>query len=151
MPCREARLPEAWGFTIAARRVQWHSARDGHDPRGGKMQHFKWESMQKEQLNPKFWRKLVTGEKAMLAQIFLGKGFVVPEHHHESEQISYIVQGALKFNLEGKEIVVRAGEVLLIPSHVPHSAVALEDTIDFDIFSPIRHDWLDGTDNYLRK
>lgn len=115
------------------------------------MQHFKWDRMEKEQLNPKFWRKLVTGEKAMLAQIFLRQGFVVPEHRHESEQISYIVQGALKFHLEGREIVVRAGEVLLIPSNVPHSAVALEDTIDFDIFAPIRGDWLAGTDDYLRK
>lgn len=115
------------------------------------MQLFSWDTVKKEQLNPKFWRKLVTGEKAMLAQIFLGKGFVVPTHHHESEQISYIVNGALKFNLEGKEIIVRTGEVLLIPSNVPHSAEALEDTLDFDIFSPIRQDWLDGTDAYLRK
>ena len=115
------------------------------------MEHFKWDAMPKDQLNSKFWRKLVTGEKAMMAQIFLGKGFVVPEHHHESEQVSYIVQGALKFKLEGKEIVVRSGEVLLIPSNVPHSAEALEDTLDFDIFSPIRKDWLDGSDAYLRK
>ncbi len=115
------------------------------------MQHFSWDQVKKEQLNPKFWRKLVTGEKAMLAQIFLGKGFVVPTHHHESEQISYVVSGALKFNLDGKEIVVRSGEVLLIPSDVPHSAEALEDTLDFDVFSPIRKDWLDGSDTYLRK
>ena len=115
------------------------------------MQLFSWDTVKREQLNPKFWRKLVTGEKAMLAQIFLGKGFVVPTHHHESEQISYIVNGALKFNLEGKEIVVRTGELLVIPSNVPHSAEALEDTLDFDIFSPIRQDWLDGTDAYLRK
>ena len=115
------------------------------------MQHWSWDTVKKEELNPKFWRKLVTGEKAMLAQIFLGKGFVVPTHQHESEQISYIVNGALKFNLEGKEIVVRTGELLVIPSNVPHSAEALEDTLDFDIFSPIRQDWLDGTDAYLRK
>ncbi len=115
------------------------------------MQLFSWDTVKREQLNPKFWRRLVTGEKAMLAQIFLGKGFVVPTHQHESEQISYIVNGALKFNLEGKEIVVRSGEVLVIPSNVPHSAEALEDTLDFDIFSPIRQDWLDGTDAYLRK
>lgn len=115
------------------------------------MQHLSWETVKKEQLNPKFWRKLVTGEKAMLAQIFIEKGFVVPLHQHESEQISYIVEGALKFELEGKEIVVRKGEVLLIPSNVPHTAVALEDTLDFDIFSPIRKDWLEGSDDYLRK
>lgn len=115
------------------------------------MQHFSWETVKKEQLNPKLWRKVISGEKAMFAQIFLAKGCVVPAHRHESEQISYIVEGALKFKLEGKEIVVRKGEVLLIPSNVPHSAEALEDTLDFDLFSPIRTDWLDGTDSYLRK
>jgi unsaturated pyranuronate lyase len=115
------------------------------------MQQFSWETVKKEELNPKLLRKVISGEKAMLAQIFLAKGCIVPTHHHVSEQISYIVKGALKFNLEGKEIVVRSGEVLLIPSNVPHSAEALEDTTDFDIFSPIRKDWLDGTDDYLRK
>lgn len=115
------------------------------------MQLYSWETVPKEQLNPKFWRKVVTGEKAMFAQIFLGKGFVVPTHQHESEQISYIVEGALKFELEGMEIIVRKGELLHIPSNVPHSAVALEDTLDFDIFSPIRVDWLTGKDDYLRK
>lgn len=115
------------------------------------MQQFSWETVKKEQLNPKLWRKVISGEKAMFAQIFLAKGFIVPTHHHVSEQISYIVEGALKFNLEGKEIVVRTGEVLLIPSNVPHSAEALEDTLDFDIFSPIRVDWLTGQDDYLRK
>jgi unsaturated pyranuronate lyase len=115
------------------------------------MQQFSWETVKKEQLNPKLWRKVISGERGMLAQIFLAKGCVVPTHHHESEQISYIVEGALKFNLEGRGIVVRSGEVLLIPSNVPHSAEALEDTTDFDIFCPIRKDWLDGTDAYLRK
>jgi unsaturated pyranuronate lyase len=115
------------------------------------MQHFSWETVRKEQLNPKFWRKVIAGEKAMLAEVYLAKGCVVPRHHHESEQISYIVEGALKFELEGKEIVVSKGEVLLIPSNVPHAAVALEDTLDFDIFSPIRTDWLTGKDDYLRK
>jgi quercetin dioxygenase-like cupin family protein len=76
---------------------------------------------------------------------------VVPEHHHESEQITYILDGALKFQLEGKEVIVRKGEVLRIPSHVPHSAVALEDTLDLDIFSPIRTDWLAKDDEYLRR
>jgi len=115
------------------------------------MRHFAWDTVKKEMLNPKLWRKMIAGEKAMLAQIFLAKGCVVPTHQHESEQISYIVEGALKFDLEGKEVVVRSGEVLLIPSNVPHSAVALEDTMDFDIFSPIRLDWLTGQDDYLRK
>jgi quercetin dioxygenase-like cupin family protein len=115
------------------------------------MLHHKWIDIPKEQVNETLARKIVTGERAMLAQVFLAKGGVVPEHHHEAEQLSYILEGALRFTLEGREIVVGAGEVLVIPSHVPHSAVALEDTIDLDIFSPIRQDWLDKTDDYLRR
>jgi quercetin dioxygenase-like cupin family protein len=75
----------------------------------------------------------------------------VPEHHHESEQITYILDGALKFELEGREVVVHKGEVLRIPSYVPHRAVALEDTLDLDIFAPIRIDWLKKDDAYLRR
>ena len=115
------------------------------------MTHFTWDTVKKEVMNPRLWRKVISGEKAMLAQVFIAKGGVVPTHQHESEQISYIVNGALKFELEGKEVIVHAGEVLHIPSNVPHSAVALEDTLDFDIFSPIRIDWLTGQDDYLRK
>ena len=115
------------------------------------MQHFSWETVKKEVMNDKLWRKVITGEKAMVGQIFIAKGGVVPTHQHESEQLSYIVEGALKFELEGKEVVVRKGEVIHIPSNVPHRAVALEDTLDLDIFSPIRIDWLTGKDDYLRK
>lgn len=116
------------------------------------MLHYKWTTdIPKEQLNETIARKIVTGERAMLAQIFLVKGGVVPEHHHESEQLSYVLEGALRFTMEGREIAVVAGEVLVIPSHVPHSAVALEDTLSLDIFSPIRQDWLDKTDDYLRR
>ena len=115
------------------------------------MQHLAWDRVKKEIIHDKFWRKYVTGEKAMVAQVFLVKGAVVPTHQHESEQIVYILEGALQFQLEGKEVVVRAGEVLHIPSQVPHSAVALEDTLDLDIFSPIRTDWLKGQDDYLRR
>jgi quercetin dioxygenase-like cupin family protein len=115
------------------------------------MQLLAWESVKKEIMNDKLWRKVVTGENAMVAQLGLSKDCLVPFHHHESEQISVVLQGALKFELEGREVVVRAGEVLVIPSNVPHSALAIEDTIGIDVFSPIRHDWLNGTDNYLRK
>jgi quercetin dioxygenase-like cupin family protein len=87
----------------------------------------------------------------MLAQIFLKKGSVVPLHHHESEQISYVLEGALELELEGRRVVLRKGQVLVIPSMVPHSAVALEDTIDLDIFAPVRQDWIDKSDAYLRK
>src|SRR5579864_2205029 len=109
------------------------------------MEYYKWESLEKEVLNDHIARKIITGERAMVAQVFIAKGGVVPEHHHESEQITYILEGALEFELEGRRVVVNAGEVLHIPSNVPHKAVALEDTLDLDIFSPIRHDWLAKT------
>lgn len=109
-----------------------------------------WESVPLETMSNMISRKVISGEKAMVAQVFLKKDAVVPEHHHESEQLTYILEGALKFDIEGREVIVRAGEVLLIPSHVPHRAVALEDTLDVDIFSPIRTDWLKKDDAYLR-
>jgi len=115
------------------------------------MQHLAWETVRKEQLNDKFWRKVVNGEKITAAQLGLSKGALVPLHHHESEQVSIIVQGAVRFEVEGKEVTVRAGEVLVIPSNLPHNALALEDSSVIEIFSPIRHDWMTGTDNYLRK
>ena len=115
------------------------------------MEYQTWESIPLERMSDMISRKIISGDKAMVAQVFLKKGAVVPEHHHESEQITYILEGALKFQLEGKEIVVRKGEVLSIPSNVPHRAVALEDTLDLDIFSPIRVDWLTRKDEYLRR
>jgi quercetin dioxygenase-like cupin family protein len=115
------------------------------------MQQLTWESVKKEVLNDKLWRKVVTGERAMVAQIALAKGCLVPVHQHESEQISCVMQGAIKFELEGREVLAHTGDVLVIPSNVPHSALALEDSLAMDIFSPIRQDWLDGSDSYLRK
>src|SRR5258708_12542435 len=102
------------------------------------MEHFSWDSVQLEVMSDLISRKVISGDKAMVAQVFLKKDAVVPEHHHESEQITYIIEGALKFELEGQEVIVRKGEVLHIPSHVPHPAVALEDALDIDIFPPIR-------------
>jgi quercetin dioxygenase-like cupin family protein len=115
------------------------------------MEHYTWDEMEKEVMNDKLARRLVTGEKAMLAQIFLKKGALVPTHQHESEQITYILEGALLFRVEGKEVTVGKGQVLLIPSNVPHSAEALDDTLDLDVFSPIRQDWIDKDDAYLRR
>ena len=115
------------------------------------MQLFSWDEVTTEIMNPKIKQKVITGERAMVAQVFIAKGGVVPEHRHESEQLTYIMEGALEFELEGRTVVVRKGEVLHIPSNVPHRAVALEDTLDLDIFSPIRMDWLTGQDDYLRK
>ena len=115
------------------------------------MRLFSWDKVHTEIMNPKISRKVISGERAMVAQVFIAKDAVVPIHQHESEQLTYILEGALKFELEGREVVVRKGEVLHIPSNVPHRAVALEDTIDLDIFSPIRVDWLTGQDDYLRR
>ena len=114
------------------------------------MEYVTWESVPLEVMSEMISRKVISGEKAMVAQVFLKKGAVVPEHRHESEQITYILEGALKFAIDGKEIVVRAGEVLCIPSTMPHEAWALEDTVDLDVFDPPREDWLNKTDNYLR-
>ena len=114
------------------------------------MEHYTWDEMDKEILSETIARKIISGDKAMVAQVFLKKDAVVPEHHHESEQITYILEGALKFQIEGREIVVGKGQVLRIPSNVPHAAIALEDTLDLDIFSPIRQDWLIKDDAYLR-
>lgn len=113
----------------------------------------RWEDIPKEQLSPTIDRRLITGDAVMLAHVYLKKGAIVPRHAHENEQVTYVLEGALKFWIgddESEEHVVRAGDVLHIPSNVPHKAEALEDTLDVDIFSPPRQDWLDGTDDYLR-
>ncbi len=114
------------------------------------MKHYVWEELEKEVLSPAISRRVISGEKTTLAQFFLAKGAAVPEHRHESEQIAYIIEGALRFQVGGREVVVSAGEALVIPSMVPHSAVALEDTFDLDVFSPVRTDWLARDDAYLR-
>lgn len=115
---------------------------------------YRWDDMPVEKVTDQIGRRLVTGERIMLAHVYLTKGSVVPRHSHENEQITYILSGALRFSIGdggAQEIVVRAGEVLHIPSNVPHEAVALEDTLDVDVFSPPRQDWLDGTDDYFRR
>jgi quercetin dioxygenase-like cupin family protein len=115
------------------------------------VQHVRLADMPTEHLNPLLDRQFVAGEKSMLARLILRAGCVVPLHSHENEQITYILEGALKFSVQGKEVIVRAGEILVIPAHVPHSAEALEDTVDLDVFCPPRADWISGTDAYLRK
>ena len=115
---------------------------------------FRWSDMPKETVTSEISRRLITGDRMMLAHVYLAKGSIVPQHSHENEQITYILEGALHFwiGADGEqEIVVRAGEVLHIPSNVPHKAQALEDTLDVDVFSPPRQDWLDGTDSYFRR
>jgi quercetin dioxygenase-like cupin family protein len=110
--------------------------------------------MKKERVSDMLERRLITGDRMMLAHVYLKKGCIVPKHSHENEQLTYIVEGALKFKIGddgAQEIVVSAGEVLLIPSNVPHMAEALEETLDVDVFSPPRQDWLDKKDDYLRR
>ena len=116
--------------------------------------HYSWEKIPSEQLNNDLDRKMITGDNMMLAHIHLKKDGFVPKHSHHNEQITYVLTGAFKFLMgadQDEEVIVRAGEVLVIPSHLPHSAVALEDSLSLDIFSPPREDWLDGSDAYLRE
>ena len=116
--------------------------------------HYRWEDMPKEALKPDLARRLITGERMMLAHVYLEKGCVVPKHAHENEQLTYILEGGLRFWLgedESDVVDVMAGEVLHLPSHLPHKAEALEDTLDVDVFSPPRQDWLDKSDDYLRE
>jgi quercetin dioxygenase-like cupin family protein len=114
------------------------------------LRHIPWSSIPVENLNSLLGRQLIVGRDIMLAHVLLKKGCIVPEHSHPNEQVTYVLEGALKFWIDGKEIVVRAGEVLTIPPHMPHRAEAVEDTDDLDIFTPPRADWMTGADKYLR-
>lgn len=121
-------------------------------PGKSEVTHFRWETMEKETVSDTIKRRIVTGQRAMLAHIYLDKGARVPMHSHDNEQITYLLEGTLKFWIgqEREELVLKAGEVLHIPPNVPHEAEALEDCLDVDVFCPPRQDWLDGTDDYLR-
>ena len=114
------------------------------------LKYIAWNAVELEHLKPLLQRQLIVGQNIMVARILLQKGATVPEHSHHNEQITYVLEGALKFWIDGREIVVNAGEVLTIPPHMPHQAEALEDTVDLDIFNPPRADWLNKTDLYLR-
>ena len=116
------------------------------------VRHFRWTDVPEERVTDSISRKLITGDGMMIAQVFLKKDAIVPQHSHHNEQITYIISGALHFYIgadRAQEVIVRAGEVLHLPSNVPHEARALEDTVDVDVFNPPRQDWLDGTDSYF--
>ncbi len=120
----------------------------------GRVRAFRWEEMEREPVVEGIERRVITGERMMLAHVYLQKGSLVPQHQHENEQLTYILEGALHFWIgadRSEEVIVRAGEVLHIPSNVPHKAQALEDTLDVDVFSPPREDWLNGTDSYFHR
>ena len=115
---------------------------------------YRWEDMPREDLSAGLSRRLVTGDQVMLAHVYFTKGTEVPRHQHHNEQITYILEGALRLWLGAngeQDVTVHAGEILTIPSNVPHRAEALEDTLDVDVFSPPRQDWIDKTDDYLRR
>jgi quercetin dioxygenase-like cupin family protein len=115
---------------------------------------YRWDDLPKEALKHGLHRRLISTERMMLAHVYLDEGCVVPKHSHDNEQLTYILEGKLRFWLgddESDVVDVTAGEVLHIPSYLPHKAEALEDTLDVDVFSPPREDWLDGSDAYLRR
>lgn len=116
-----------------------------------KAKHIQWDAIPVETVNPLLDRQLVVGDQIMVARVLLKKGCVVPMHQHRHEQVSYIESGVLHFTVNGEEITVRSGEFLCIPPNAPHTATALEDTVDVDLFTPPREDWLNKTDQYLRK
>jgi quercetin dioxygenase-like cupin family protein len=111
--------------------------------------HHRWSDIAAEQINPTISRQFITADRVTVARFELKRGAVVPQHAHENEQVSYIVSGALKFILEGRDLVVRGGELVQIPPNVPHAAEAVEDTLAIDVFSPVRQDWIDKTDSYF--
>jgi quercetin dioxygenase-like cupin family protein len=121
-----------------------------HAARNSELQYIPWHSVPLEDLNPLLQRQFVVGQEIMAARVLLKKGCIVPEHSHHNEQLTYVLDGALKFWIDGREIVVHSGEVLCIPSNMPHKAEALEDTVDLDVFNPPRADWINRTDQYLR-
>jgi quercetin dioxygenase-like cupin family protein len=135
---------DAKSHTRAQRAVTKHAASEHQ------LQHIPWRTIPLEELNPLLQRQFVVGQEIMVARVLLKKGCIVPEHSHHNEQLTYILDGALKFWIDGREIVVHAGEVLCIPAHMPHKAEALEDTVDLDVFNPPRADWINKTDQYLR-
>ncbi|MFY9910837.1 MAG: cupin domain-containing protein [Candidatus Sulfotelmatobacter sp.] len=121
-----------------------------HADRKTELQYIPWHTIPLEDLNPLLQRQFVVGQEIMVARVLLKKGCIVPKHSHHNEQLTYILDGALKFWIDGKQIVVHAGEVLCIPANMPHKAEALEDTVDLDVFNPPRADWINRTDQYLR-
>jgi quercetin dioxygenase-like cupin family protein len=106
----------------------------------------RWDEIALEKVTEMVSQKIVRGEREMLAQIYLKRGVLVPMHAHDSEQMTYILQGSLRVLVDGEEIVVGEGEVLHIPPGAQHQAEALEDTFELVVFSPIRDDWVDDGD-----
>lgn len=135
--------------SVALRATVSHPEKRGSSKKA-KPQYVSWSSVELETLNPLLQRQFVVGQEIMVARVLLKKGCIVPEHSHHNEQFTYILEGALKFWIDGRVVVVNAGEVLTIPANMPHKAEALLDTVDLDVFTPPRADWVNRTDRYLR-
>jgi quercetin dioxygenase-like cupin family protein len=134
-----------------ARPVDKHlAARGKKKTTGPQLKHVAWSRVEPETLNPLLQRQMMVGQEVMLTRILLKTGCVVPLHSHHNEQLSYVLEGSLRFSIDGRDIVVNAGEVMAIPPHMPHRVEALADSLSLDIFNPPRQDWLSGTDQYLR-
>ncbi len=117
----------------------------------GTVTHHRWADIPAEALTPAIARRFITGERVTVARFELKKGGVVPRHAHENEQVSFVVSGRLQFDANGRTVIVAAGEVLQIPGGVEHEVHVLEDALVIDIFSPVRQDWIDRTDDYFRR
>jgi len=111
--------------------------------------HHRWSDVPSETITPFIARRYITGDRVTVARFELKRGGVVPMHAHHNEQVSFIIEGALRFKINGREIVVRSGELIQIPGNVPHEVDVLEDTLAVDVFSPIRQDWIEKTDTYF--
>jgi quercetin dioxygenase-like cupin family protein len=115
------------------------------------MELYDWNRLEREQMNARIARRVIHSAHMTIARLELQKDAIVPEHSHANEQVTMVESGALKFFIEGREQIVRAGEVLTIPPHAPHAVEVLEDTVAVDVFSPPREDWIRGDDAYLRR
>jgi len=144
-PAGRAKKRAVKAHSRAKRALTKHAAAEAE------LKYVPWSTVELEELKPLLQRQFVVGQEIMLARVLLQKGCIVPEHSHHNEQLTYILEGALKFWIDGREIVVHAGEVLCIPPHMPHKAEAMEDTVDLDVFCPPREDWINKTDQYLRR
>jgi len=119
-------------------------------PVKAQLKHASWDTVELETLNDLLQRQVLSGQSVMVARILLKKGCIVPLHSHHNEQVSYVLEGAMEFRIDKRKIVANLGDVLIIPSHMPHEVEALADSVSLDVFSPPRADWLEKTDSYLR-
>ena len=113
--------------------------------------HHRWADVPNEQINDAVARRFISGDSVTIGRFELKKGGVVPSHAHVNEQISMVMSGVVLFRVDGRETVVKGGEVIQIPANVPHEVEVIEDAVAIDVFSPVRQDWIDKTDSYFKR